>query len=151
MVGEHSKFYNNPDYPEFSWKAGNARYCTVSAGPGGTGGKFLVTELNRLDDAPRSDVQYSVVVHPPKGESNDKFIQQLLKGDAHYHDHYNSDKVKYDKDPDGHCNFNSNSFTSGLLNAILFGKTPQEPPLAVGWDHPLSSIYFRISDFLHKG
>jgi hypothetical protein len=73
--------------------------------------------------------------------SEDDFIERLFLLDSYYDDH-----LKYECIPDDPDEFNSNSYTSGLLSAAGIAKPwfPQlVPSMFPGWNKPVPAEYFQ--------
>ena len=90
-------------------------YATLSAGPDNWWNPKLKSDVNRPTDAPDKNRIEATVANPyGKSKADDtKFINTLLSNDRNY-----GDNLDYDLTPELQDGYNSNSFSSGLLNSV---------------------------------
>ena len=98
----------------------------------------LVSSTNRPTDLKRNENVSSTPVVLPDGSTENQYIENLFEVDSRY-----QDDVTYELFPSSWSNdYNSNSYTSGLLNATG-GRVNQPPHDAPGFRKPLPSRKFK--------
>ncbi len=109
-------------------------YCTIGAGPNYQ--LFLVSNLNRNSDVGPHPNSIPLSI-PSRYANEDTLIERLLQYDANY-----CDQLTYEPFPkQGIGTYNSNSYISGLLDAVHVEK-PSRPREVPGWQVPVPPAYF---------
>ena len=115
-------------------------YITLSAGPDSILNPKLKSDVNRPTDAPDKNTIDHTIENPFGNSVADdtKFIENLISRDSSY-----SDKSDYDIIPEIQDGYNSNSYTSGLLNSVG-AKVPKLNGNSPGINKPIPSDNFKI-------
>jgi RHS repeat-associated protein len=122
--------------PRFNNELPDGRvYATVGAGPEGFMGETLISNINRARDLIMNGNVFSRSIFTmscPSPEAEDRVISNFFQTDANYRDN-----LDYDFFPDSSENGNnSNSYISGLLNAV--GHPMPQPPNTPGYEKPVT-------------
>jgi len=113
------------------------RYATIGAGPTLLIWGNLKGDINRTKDVDLSIKVENVKVDIGK-RNEDQVIGQLVAADKHY-----KDDLTYDLHPTKNgSGYNSNSYASGLLNAVGL-EAPKLKSNTPGYDKPVPSDNFR--------